>query len=53
MEKFFVNVENENPYEPEQDDDELIESENPDEVDEANAEVGDEDPDHPHKRPRT
>ncbi|KAL2898298.1 Zinc finger BED domain-containing protein RICESLEEPER 2, partial [Bienertia sinuspersici] len=55
VEKFFVNVEDEHPYEEDQD--EIPnESENPEEVDEGDIEVGAEDPghpNHPHKRPRT
>ncbi|KAL2904123.1 Zinc finger BED domain-containing protein RICESLEEPER 2, partial [Bienertia sinuspersici] len=45
VEKFFVNVEDEHPYEEDQDET-PNESENPEEVDEGH-------PNHPHKRPRT
>ncbi|KAL2897635.1 putative AC9 transposase, partial [Bienertia sinuspersici] len=52
---FFVNVEDEHPYEEDQD--EIPnESKNPEEFDEGDVEVGAEDPvhpNHPHKRPRT
>ncbi|KAL2902378.1 Zinc finger BED domain-containing protein RICESLEEPER 3, partial [Bienertia sinuspersici] len=48
VEKFFVNVEDEHPYEEDQD--EIPnESENPEEVDEGDVEVGVEDLVHPHK----